>query len=191
MMKTRFSQKSLIVALVMVAALGVSALAGQAFAQGTFSNASLHGTYPFSHFESGPGEPVFNWVTAGAVYFDGEGTHRGMFTTINEPGEPDADGNPTRNVVATIADPSTWFLPEYGPEGDGPYDVTPYGLFTITIPAFGVTLDAIPTWVEMIDGVPIIMEYETWGANPATGGIFVVRAYRISGDKLLPPEPAE
>lgn len=195
-MNTRFNQKSLMIALVMVAVMGVSALVGTAFAQGTFSNASLHGTYAFVQLSSPAGRPVPDTVWAGLTYFDGQGNYRFTVNIASAMGEPDEEGNPTRLVILTVKDPEGWG------HFSATYEVMPDGSFIFYRPFAGEDdtgvedLDGVATMTEMIDGVLTITETYMFGTEMSLAfpmnGLNWFRWTRIAdGDILATPPAAE
>ena len=90
-----------------IATAGVSS--ADQHAGGPFSETSINGSYAFVYLTSGAGEGWPTTVSAGMAYFDGQGNYRFFVSSFSEPGEPDADGNATRDVTLSPKDPTSWF----------------------------------------------------------------------------------
>jgi len=116
------------------------------------------------------------------IYFDGEGGSQVVWLIDNQPGEPDDDGKPTRNLVTIPDDPATWvFWPP------NQYQVTYGGFFHQAI------FDSIPVRVETINGTPMILEYSVVTRAVASfgGGVYLWRGTRIADENVLPPAPSD
>lgn len=167
----------------LVGGLAMSFAAAQ---EGPFGNESLHGSYAWLvEMSASADAPMPEFVNGGLVFYDGEGTYRGVSMFNNIPGEPDADGNATRNNDGRVDDPSTWF------HWVGTYEVNPFGGFVWTWPAGD--FDGIATRTESIDGVLTITEYPlvSRAPNSHTRGVWMFRHARIADGDTLPPAPEE
>lgn len=166
--------------------LTIAAL-GAAHSQGVaFGDASLRGTYGWVLVVSaGADAPIPSDVNGGSIYYAGDGTYRGISMFNNNPGAPDADGNPTRDVRNQVDDPSTWS------RWEGTYDVNPHGGILWTWPLGD--FDGVATGAEVIDGVLTITEYVLVArvANAQTGGVWMFRHERLADADLLPPPEGE
>lgn len=174
---------SIAVACTIVGALLVSSAVAQV---SPFNDASLQGTYRWLlEVSASPDGPIPEDINAGLIYYAGDGTYRGISMYNNDPGEPDAEGNPTRDIGRMPTDVSTFA------HWTGTYRVDPFGSFLWTWPAGD--FDGFATRTEVLDGVLTIVEYALIARRPkgSTGGVWMFRHSRIADGDLLPRAPEE
>jgi hypothetical protein len=163
------------------------ALAGAETAaqQGPFNNASLRGTYTYVAIFGNANEPYPNSAIAGLLYFDGTGGWVFANLITNLPGEPDAEGNPTRFLMNSLDDLT---LP--WPHVRGTYAVNPDGSFRYLIERGQGAFDAVVTEAERVDGRLMITRAVMVDTAPSRfgGGLVVFDLWRIVDDNILPPE---
>lgn len=171
----------------MIAAIGLTALMATATAaqDGPFSDASLRGSYTYAAFFSNSGEAWPSSAIVGLMYYDGEGAWVFANTITNLPGEPDAEGNPTRFLMNSLDD-----LEAPWPHVRGTYSVNPDGSFRYEIERNQGAFDGMVTKAELIDGETTITEAILIDTGPNRFGdaMVVFNLWRIVEDNILPPE---
>ena len=164
-----------------MAAVGTFTMLSTATAQESpFSNASFHGTYVTYQIGAEPTAPYPNYVRMATEYFDGQGTVWYNFVVVNRIGDPDADGNPTRDARSTLSDPPR-------NTSTNPYQVGPMGTIL-----WGDQYDGVITQTEMIGGVLTAVEaivVRREGQSLLGGAASVWIHTRIADGNLLPPPP--
>ncbi len=149
---------------------------------GPFTSASLRGTYSWFQVSSGAGEPIPNEFASGLVFYDGAGNHVGASMYVNDPGDTDADGNPTRNIRRIPTDPATWS------RFSGTVEVTANGVIVWSWERDEDVHYGVPMRTEMIDGVLTITEYKV---IPSWRGLSVFEHARIADADVVPPAAEE
>lgn len=168
---------------VMVAAAAAAFTVAQ---EGPFTVESLHGTYvAFLGNDVRADEPFPNRAQSVMVHYAGDGSYHGVFLYSNQPGDPDAEGNPTRSLDIDPRDPETHL------HFTGTVEVTPQGYFVLDSP-FG-KFHGSPRRIEAIGGTLTLVEYWLVFARPAvnTGGAAISEHVRLMDEDILPEAPAE
>lgn len=173
----RKGQKALVTPLLVTFSLLVATMMNSALAQDLgFSNASLNGTYAWVRIGAGPEGPNPNYARWTLVNYNGDGTWDTSTGGQNIPGEPDADGNPTRQAEV---------LNEHF---EGTYELTSNGMYKLWFPDGTLGFHGVVLQSEMIDDVPVVTEFVVFSTSPDedTGGLHTGHKWRMNPTLTAP-----